>query len=70
MDVRWKYMPEIWSCCPQGPGTVDPGVTGTAVRKITDLQNLVQLKIINPSRRNSLYRFDRKLLLEGSLHCT
>ncbi len=32
-----------------------------------DLQNLVQLKIINPPRRNSTYRFDRKLLLEAKV---
>lgn len=32
-----------------------------------DLQNLVQLKVINPPRRNSVYRFDRKLLLEAKV---
>lgn len=32
-----------------------------------DLQNLVQLKIIKPPRRNSAYRFDRKLLLEAKV---
>src|SRR5438309_374655 len=32
-----------------------------------DLQNLVQLKVINPPRRNSLYRFDRKILLEAKV---
>ncbi|MBV8706789.1 MAG: hypothetical protein JO182_13110 [Acidobacteriaceae bacterium] len=32
-----------------------------------DLQNLVQLKVIQPPRRNSAYRFDRKLLLKAKV---
>jgi hypothetical protein len=32
-----------------------------------DLQNLVQLKVINPPRHNSAYRFDRRLLLEAKV---
>jgi len=32
-----------------------------------DLQNLVQLKVLRPSRRDSVYRFDAALLLEAKL---
>lgn len=32
-----------------------------------DLQNLVQFKVLRPPRRNSLYWFDRRLLLEAKV---
>src|SRR5215469_2477899 len=32
-----------------------------------DLQNLVQFKVLRPTRRNSLYWFDRRLLLEAKV---
>ena len=32
-----------------------------------DLQNLVQLRVLHPPRRNNFYWFDRKLLLEAKL---
>jgi hypothetical protein len=32
-----------------------------------DLQNLVQLKVLRPPRRDSVYLFDKKLLLEAKL---
>jgi hypothetical protein len=32
-----------------------------------DLQNLVQFKILRPTRRNSFYWFDRRLLLEAKV---
>ena len=35
-----------------------------------DLQNLVQLKVIRPARRDNLYWFDSRLLLEAKLPST
>lgn len=32
-----------------------------------DLQNLVQLKVVRPARRDNLYWFDRRLLLEAKV---
>src|SRR5271163_1793182 len=32
-----------------------------------DLQNLVQFKVLRPTRRNGLYWFDRRLLLEAKV---
>ena len=32
-----------------------------------DLQNLIQFKVLRPTRRNSLYWFDRRLLLEAKV---
>jgi hypothetical protein len=34
---------------------------------LKDLQNLVQLKVLRPPRRNSFYWFDNRLLLEAKL---
>ncbi len=35
-----------------------------------DLQNLVQLKVIRPARRDNFYWFDRRLLLEAKVAFT
>jgi hypothetical protein len=32
-----------------------------------DLQNLVQFKVLRPSRRDSIYWFDNRLLLEAKI---
>ena len=32
-----------------------------------DLQNLVHFKVLRPSRRDSIYRFDNRLLLEAKI---
>ena len=40
------------------------GVLGVAPK---DLQNLIQFDILRPTRRNSFYWFDNRLLLEAKI---